>query len=368
MKITGVTVYEYEAAWVHGAYGMSRGRSSLGEASLVVVVRTDDGLEGWAEICPHGRTYLPSSVEGQRAALGVLAPAVAGLDPRNLALLNQTMDATLLGSNAAKAVIDMACWDIFGKAVDMPVCDLLGGRRQDSFPLFVAVPIDTVDAMAGHVERDFAAGIRVFQVKVGDNPANDVARVRAVLEAAGTECTVIADANGGWNLNSALLAARALDGLPVRLEQPCATMADCTELRKHTALPLILDECVVTVEDLMLARYSVGAGAINLKPSRVGGFTKAKVLRDAAQGLRMTFTIDETWGGALTTAQNAHMAASSSTESLTAATRFADWIEPMVATVTPTDIPGRGLASTSPGFGVTVDLDKLGSPVISMTW
>ncbi len=362
MKITGVTVYEYDASWVHGAYGMSHGRLSGSHRSLVVRVGTDEGVDGWAETCPNGRTYLPSFVEGERAALGVLAPAITGLDPRNLSLLNETMDGTLLGSNAAKSAIDMACWDILGKAVGLPVCELLGGRLQDSFPLFVAVPIDSLESMAARAELDYAEGIRVFQVKVGDDPAADVARVRAVLEIAGPDCTVIADANGGWNLQSALLAAHALEGLPVRLEQPCATMAECAELRRHTALPLILDECVVTMDDLMRARYAAGAGGINLKPSRVGGLTKARALRDAAQGLRMTFTVDDTWGGALTTAQNAQLAASCNAESLTAATCFADWIEPLVATVTPHE-PGRGVASSAPGLGVRVDVELLGPAV-----
>ena len=200
MKITGITIYEYDAAWVHGAYGMSHGRTSGSHRSLVVRVGTDDGLEGWAETCPNGRTYLPSFVEGERAALGVLAPAVTGLDPRNLGRINQAMDEALLGSNAAKGAIDMACWDILGKSVDLPVCELLGGRMQESFPLFVAVPIDSLAAMRDHAQRDYDAGIRVFQVKVGDDPVTDVARVRAVLEVAGSDCTVIADANGGWNL------------------------------------------------------------------------------------------------------------------------------------------------------------------------
>lgn len=363
MLITDITVYTYDAAWVHGAYGMSHGRKSSAQPSLVVRILTDEGLEGWAETCPHGRTYLPSSFETERAALTVLTSAVTGLDPRNLSAVNRAMDQAMLGVNAAKAVIDMACWDIFGRSVGLPVCDLLGGRLQADFPLFVAVPIDTLDTMAGHVERDYADGIRVFQVKVGDEWSGDVARVRAVLEAAGPDCSVIADANGGWNLNSALLAARALDGLPVRLEQPCATVAECAELRRHTSLPLILDECVVTVDDLLLARHTAGAGGINLKPSRVGGLTKARALRDAAQALRMTFTVDDTWGGALTTAQNAHLAASCNPENLTGATCFAEWIQPLVATFTPSGTPGRGAASNAPGLGVTVDVDLLGEPL-----
>ncbi|WP_375479781.1 mandelate racemase/muconate lactonizing enzyme family protein [uncultured Jatrophihabitans sp.] len=364
MKITRVQVYEYDVAYAYGPYGMSHGRVALAQTSLVVRLSTDDGLEGWAETCPNGRTYLPSFLEGERAALGVLADAVLGCDPRNVNVLDAVMDDALLGSNAAKGVVDMAAWDILGQAARLPVSEVLGGRTQDSFPLFIAAPIDSAEATREAVARELANGIRVIQVKVGDAVADDVARVRVVLEAAGPDCTIIADANGGWNLQSALLAARQLDGLPVRLEQPCRTMTDCAELRKHTSLPLVLDECVVTIDDLMRAKYFVGAGAVNIKPSRVGGFTRARAMRDAAQGLGMTFTIDDTWGGALTTAQNAHLAASSRPDNLTATSFFAEWTEPLIATG-PRMLPdGRGVVSDLPGLGVTVDVDRLGAPVM----
>ena len=366
MKITKVQAFEYDAAWVHGDFGMSHGRSARSHRSMVVRVVTDEGIEGWAETCPNGRTHLPSFIEGERAALQVLSSAVVGLDPRNLGCVNATMDKVLLGSNAAKGALDIACWDLLGQAVGLPVCELLGGRIQETFPLFVAVPIDSLESMAGHLARDVAAGVRVFQVKVGDEPLADVARVRAVLDAAGPDSTVIADANGGWNLQSALLAARALDGLPVHLEQPCRTIADCAELRKHTSLPMILDECVVTIEDLMLAKFVAGASGLNLKPGRLGGFTRAKAMRDAAQGLGMTFTVDDTWGGALTTAQNAHLAASSQPDSLTGATFFSEWIQPLVATGPRAVAQGSGAAPNVPGLGVTVDLSLLGRPVLDV--
>lgn len=80
----------------------------------------------------------------------------------------------------------------------------------------------------------------------------------------------------------------------------------------------------------------------------------------------MTFTVDDTWGGALTSAQNAHLAASCDPEYLTAATCFADWIQPLVATVAPSGVPGHGTAPTGPGLGVTVDVDLLGEHILSV--
>lgn len=363
MLISRVEVYRYTIAWAHGRYGMSGGRDHAeGHASLVVQVLTDDGVEGWAETSPHGRTYLPSFVEAELAALKVLGQAVLGLDPRNLGALNAVMDAELRGGAPAKAALDVACWDLFGHSAGLSVSALLGGRLQETVPLFVAVPTGTLDESVAHAERDLAAGVRVFQVKVGDDPLEDVRRVRAVLEVVGDDCVVIADANGGWQLGEALVAARALEGSHVRLEQPCATISECAELRRHTALPLVLDETVCTMDDLVRARREAGATGVNLKTSRLGGMTRLRALRDAATGLGMTFTVDDTWGGVLTTAQNAHLAASSDPRHLTATTWFADWVEPLVGTVL-RSVSGRGIVPDAPGLGVEVDRSLFGPPV-----
>jgi L-alanine-DL-glutamate epimerase-like enolase superfamily enzyme len=366
MKIAHVQAYEYDAAYTHGQYAMSHGRSARSQRSLVVRVTTLDGLEGWSESCPNGRTYLPSFIEGERAALELLARAVLGADPRNLAELSAIMESVLLGSNAAKSLLDIACWDLFGQSVALPVHQLLGGQTQEDLPLFVSAPVGSLQSMAEFAEREAALGVRVLQVKVGDEYTMDVARIRAVLEAVGPQTTVIADANGGWNVENALLAAAQLEGLPVRLEQPCRTMTDCAQVRRQISLPLILDECIVTIEDLVRAKCDVGATGVNIKASRLGGFTNARAMRDTATGLGMTFTVDDTWGGALTTAQNAHLAASSHPEHLTGVTFFSEWTEPRIATGPRSTGRGRGTVPTSPGLGVVVDRDMLGKPVLDI--
>ena len=366
MMITRVRVHEYDVAYAHGPYAMSRGRVADSERSLVVRIDTDEGLTGWAETCPNGRTYLPSSPEGERAALSILAPAVLGADPRLTSVLADLVDSVLLGSLAAKGALDMACWDILGQSVGLPVHALLGGARQESVPLFVGLPFgDDTDPVA-FVEEHRALGVGVFQVKVGGDPLRDAARVRTVVEAAGPASTVLADANCGWSLSDALVGARAMDGLPVRLEQPCRSFAEMVELRRHTALPLVFDELVVTVEDLVRAKLEAGATGVNLKPGRLGGFTRLRALRDVAQELGMTFTIDDTWGGAIVSAQNAHLAASSAPERLTATTYFNQWTVPSIAEAPGVTETGRGVVPTAPGLGVEPDLSLLSEPTVDV--
>jgi L-alanine-DL-glutamate epimerase-like enolase superfamily enzyme len=365
VKISSIQVFEYELQYTHGDYVMSHGRSSNKQTSLVVHVQTDEGVEGWGETCPHGGTYGPAFLGGERAAIVLLAEEVIGLDPRNLGALNRVMDDLLLGGASAKSAIDVACWDILGKSAGLPIVELLGGRMQEAIRILVPVPIGSPGSMAEFVAREGALGFNLFQIKVGDAPMEDVARVRAVLEVVEPETLVIIDANGGWNLQSALIAVKELNNSPIFLEQPCKTMVDCAELRRHTGLPMVLDECINSLTDLMIAKFSVGADGVNIKPGRVGGLSKAKVLRDAAQGLGMSVTVDETWGGSLATSHIAHLAASTEADRLLAATFFADFTEPHI-TSGPFSVDGFGKAPTGHGLGIEVNDAMLGNPVFEL--
>lgn len=366
MKITSVDVFEYRVSYVHGVYTMSHGRAAAGHPSAVVRIGTDVGIAGWGEVCPNGSTYSSSFFEGERAALPLLAEAVAGLDPRNLGAINAAMNRAMMGAPGAKTAIDVACWDAFGKSVDLPVAELLGGTMQERIPLALSVPIGTPEAAAEYISRHRDLGVTNFQVKVGDAWAADIERVKIALEAAGPGASVVVDANGGWSLQSALLAVKQLDELPIHLEQPCRTLADCAELRKHTSLPMILDESICSLADLALAK-SLGMAGVNIKPQRVGGLTAARLIRDGAQALGMNIECDDTWGGTIVTAEVAQLAASTSPQNFLVAAFFSDWTEPAVSTApTITSGGGTGYALTGPGLGVTVDVALLGEPVFTV--
>ena len=363
MKIIAVDVFEYVLAYRGGSYALSKGRSQSHQTALVVRISTDAGLTGWGETCPLGRTHLAAFFEGERAALAILSAAAVGLDPRETSVVQTAMSRALLAGMGAKCAIDMACWDLFGKACGLPVSSLLGGRQQEIYPVWESIPLVAAEAVAAHAGEAMSRGVRVFQVKVGGDPRDDAARVASLVEAVGSGCTVIADANGGWNLPNALIAARAMADLDIRLEQPCRTMSNCAAVHAHSALPLIVDECVGNLDDLLAARTNVGASGVNIKPSRLGGITPARLLRDAASELGMMMTIDDSWGGALTTAGLSHLAISTPPDALIAATLFGELVMPMIGDA-PQRLPcGGGSASTLPGLGLTIDEDQLGDPV-----
>lgn len=364
MRIQRVEVYGLDLTYVHGQYVMSGGRVIDSLASTYVCVVADDGVEGWGEVCPLGSTYLASHAGGARAALALLAPAIIGLDPTNLAAVNDTMDLALLGHEYAKSPIDVACWDLTGRASGLSVTALLGGRRQESFPLYMAVPLDTPEAMTDYVLARRAEGVHRFQLKVGGDPMVDAERARRVVEATGDDDLIVADANCGWRLNDAIRAARAMNELPrLYFEQPCPTMEECIEVRKHTTLPMVYDEVVHDVPTMLRAINDGGAGAFNLKVSKVGGLTKAKLMRDLAQDLGIQVTIEDTWGGDVVSATSAALAASTRPEAMLTVSFMNDWTNEHVAGYQPRSSGGTGSAPTSPGLGIEVDRAMLGAPL-----
>jgi L-alanine-DL-glutamate epimerase-like enolase superfamily enzyme len=269
-----------------------------------------------------------------------------------------------MGHGYAKSAIDTACWDAFGRSVGRPVCDLLGGRLSESFPLYFAVPLASAEEMTAYVEARRAEGIHRFQLKIGADPYEDAARTRSVVDATGPEDIVVADANGGWGVQDAVVAARAIEDLDrVFFEQPCPTLEECLIVRQRTTLPMVLDECIRDVQSLLRAYEAKALEAFNLKISKVGGLTKAKLMRDLAVELGLRVTIEDAWGGDLVTAAVSHVAASTPPDTLFTVSFMNDWTNEHIAGHQPRSQAGFGSAPTTPGLGIDVDVEALGAPL-----
>jgi L-alanine-DL-glutamate epimerase-like enolase superfamily enzyme len=364
--IDRVEVYGYDLTYAHGDYVMSAGRVVNVLPSTVVRISTRGGVDGFGESCPLGRTYLPGFGEGARAALRELAQALIGVDATNLAAVSAAMDATLRGHEYAKSAVDVACWDILGRVAGLPVAMQLGGVLQTDLPLYVAVPLGPPEEMAAFVERERAGGIHHFQLKLGDTPERDRDRVAAVHAVTGPEDAIIGDANGGWRRQDAIIAARLLGGFDrLRLEQPCPTLEECLAVRRLSTLPFVLDEVITDLPTLVRAAAADAMDHINLKIGRVGGLTKARLMRDAAVELGLTLTIEDSWGGDLVTAAVSHLAAGVPAAQLFAASYMNDWTVEHIARYQPRSRDGRGPVPPGPGLGIEVDLDRLGAPLFS---
>ena len=368
MKIVSIAVYQADLPMKEGSYSWNI-QSFAAFDTTVVVVETDEGITGYGESCPLGPAYLAAYAQGVRAGVAMIAPSLIGLDPRQTDRINQVMDQTLKGHPYVKSAIDMACWDILGKATGLPVCELLGGRAQDWVKLYKVVTRTDPEKMADRIDEYHDMGFEQFQVKVGEDPDVDILRFRKVAERMNPGDVMDADANTGWRQHDAMRVVGAVAGLDsehgisVYIEQPCLSYEECLAVRRNTTLPFILDECMDGLP-MLLRGYNDGAmDAINLKINRMGGLTRARQMRDLCISLGFTMTIEDSWGGEIATAAIAHLAHSTPREFHYQSSAFHDYHTVAIGEGAPEVKGGYMRASEAPGLGVTPLMDVLGDPV-----
>jgi L-alanine-DL-glutamate epimerase-like enolase superfamily enzyme len=366
MKISRIRAHRVELPLHEGSYKWSGGKSVNVFDSTVVEVQTDAGITGYGEVCPLGPFYLPAYAAGVRAGLVELAPHLLGENPLELAKLNRRMDAALKGHAYVKSGVDMACWDILGKATGQPVCTLLGGRYGDDFVLYRAISQESPEAMAGRVAGYRAEGYRRFQLKVGGEPETDIARIKAVAAKLQPGDRLIADANTGWLMHDALRVVRAVRDVDVYIEQPCASYEECLTVRRHCDHPFVLDEVIDSVDVLLRGHADRAMDVVNIKISKFGGLTKAKQARDLCVSLGVAMTLEDSWGGDIVTAAIAHMAHSTPPELLFTATDFNSYVTRSIADGAPKRVNGRMAASTAPGLGITSRAEVLGTALVDV--
>ena len=366
MKITSITVYQVDLPLHEGRYSWSNDNAIDVFDSTVVAVETDAGITGYAECCPLGPAYLPAYAAGVRTGIGEIGPKLIGLDPTQLGVINRRMDEALRGHLYAKSAIDVACWDILGKASELPVYVLLGGAQQESIKLYRAISQEEPEVMARKIAGYKAQGYTKFQLKVGGNADTDIARIRECRSILEPTDILIADSNTGWNLHEAARVVNAVRDLDVYIEQPCMTYEECLAIRRRTPLPFVIDENIDGLGILQRAIADGAMDAINLKISKVGGLTKARTMRDLCVANGVAMTIEDTWGGDIVTAAIAHLARSTPEDMLLSATDFNSYVTQPIAEGAPKRDNGRMAAPDRPGLGIEPIMQNLGEPVISI--
>lgn len=366
MKIVRIFAHRVHLPLREGNYAWSGGKSVSVFDSTLVGVETSDGRIGWGETCPLGPFYLPAYAEGVRAGLRELAPHLLGYDPREISKLNLRMDAALKGHAYVKSGIDIACWDLLGKATGLPVCVLLGGRFGERIRLYRAISQESPEAMANKAAAYRAEGYTRFQLKVGGDPDTDIERIRAVRARLPAGDRLVADANTGWTQHEAVRVVRAVRDLDVYIEQPCLTYEECLAVRRHTDHPFVLDENVDGLEMLLRAKSDLAMDVVNLKISKLGGLTKTKQIRDLCASLGIAMTLEDSWGGDVTTAAIAHLAHSTPEELRFTSTDFNSYVTVSNAAGAPQRADGFMSAGTAPGLGIEPRMDVLGPRLVDV--
>ena len=369
MKITAIRAYQVDLPLHEGSYKWSGGNAVSVFDSTVVAVETDAGLTGWGEVCPLGPAYLPAYARGARAGIAELAPQLLGADPlRARASSTSGWTAAMRGHPYVKSAIDMACWDLLGKASRPAGGDAAGRARRRGLR---ALPRDLagVAGADGEEDRQVPHG-GVPQVpaqgrrRSGHRHRRGSRRPRRCCSAGDV---LIADANTGWTQHEAVRVADAVRDVDVYIEQPCLTYEECLAVRRHTDRPFVLDE-VIDGLDMVRARHRRPRDGRD-QPQDLQGrrpHASARQIRDLCVSLGIAMTIEDTWGGDITTAAIAHLAHSTPERFLFSSTDFNCYVTVAFADGAPQRKHGRLAASRAPGLGVKPIMKVLGKPVLEV--
>jgi cis-L-3-hydroxyproline dehydratase len=364
-RIRRVDVYTVRYTHAGGAFAMSGGRIAAEQDATVVRIETDGGNVGWGEQCVFTPSFLPGFGPSTRAVLEPLARAILGADPCQVEAVYARMEATIRGSAYAKSALDIACWDLFGKETGRRVGDLLGGVRQEELSLYTGVGISPLDETRKRCAEALAAGFRQVQVKVGTASwRDDVARIEASVEALGDVDRIIVDANGFWSQADAVRVVAAVDQLDIYVEQPCASVAECAQVRRSSRRPFILDEVLTGAREIVEAHRVAGLDAVRLKLANVGGITPVRRARDVAVALGLPLTVEDSGGGDIVSTAATHVACSTDSRFLLGGYLPSEMVAERIATGAPRAERGVARLPAGPGLGIEIDESALGSPVL----
>ena len=369
MKISHIELFQVDLPYSGGTYRLSGGRSYSSFDSTIVRVTCDDGTQGWGESTPFGSSYIAAHARGVRAGIAEMAPHLLGRDPRRLDRINDAMDEALVGHNHAKTALDVACWDIFGKSVGLPVCELLGGSTGVPMPMISSIHAGEPEEMRSRVADHRARGYRAHSIKIGaldseGGPAFDAERISACLADRRSGEFFLVDANGGLLPETALRMLRMLpSGLDFVLEAPCSTWRETMSLRQRCACPIMIDELAQQDDDIAFAVANDVADGIGLKISKAGGLTRGRRHRDLSRSAGLTASVQDTVGSAIAFSAVVQLGATFPPRLLRGVLNCADMV-----TLQPANFPvlleeGGILPPAAPGLGIEVDEAVLGEPV-----
>lgn len=367
MKIDRISVFKVDLPYVGGDYGWGDGFVIRVAETMVVRIDTDQGLTGWGEVCPIGGNYLPAHAKGVPGGIEHLAPYLLGEDPRNTGRIDGLMDRWLMGHPYVKTPVDVACWDIAGKALNTPVHTLLGGKQQDSMRMYRVLPHGSVDAMFDQLAAHRETGYEHFQLKVGLDPDDDARRLHALIPELKPGEKVFADANRGFRRDEALKLAALTEDLFYFLEQPCTAYHDNLAVRRRAKQPVKLDESIQSVDDLLRAFEDDACDEVCVKIARFGGLTKSRLVRDLCAARGVPMTVEDSWGGEIVTAALSHLAASTPPDVMMNTTDLHNYNTVKLAQEGPRVVKGRLMVSDAPGLGVEPDKAVLGDPILTIS-
>ena len=347
---------------------------------IIIKLHTDEGLVGLGEAPvlkdwggDYGKYFGETPQTTMHIINDILSPALKGQDPRRFEVVHGLMDKAVKGYPYAKAALDMALYDVAGKALGVPAYQFLGGCFRDRIAIAHSLGLMEIKKAVEEALQAKSEGVKTIKLKGGVDPKRDVELVRRMRDALGAETKICVDANQGYptpKIAVQVIKAMAEYDL-LYMEQPVEGIDPMAEVTKRVDTPIMADESAWTAQDVLEIAQKKAADIISLYTTKPGGIFKAKKVAAVAEAAGLKCNVNGSVETGVGNAANIQLAAS------TAVVAF-DCVVPVS---TPKDPDRKGIAgiyyqddiitegfdfsdgdisvSPRPGLGIEIDADKL---------
>ena len=365
MKIIRIETIPVEVP-INPARAIKSGRGyHLSSPFLLIKVHTDEGIVGLGEVSctPHW------SGEDQQTSAHLIShylePLLIDQDPTQIERLMPLINRAVANNPFTKSALEMAFWDILGKVAGLPVYRLLGGAVRDFVTTKYSVSGLEPAKAAAIAAWAVAQGFRTMKVKVGIDPEEDVARVRAIREAIGPDVRLGVDANGGWSPRAAVQTIPRLTEYGVYFaEQPVSDLdiAWLADVRRQVDIPIMADESVYSVQDAMAIVRANAADVLSVYVGKGGGISAARKIAAVAEAAGLVCTVGSNLELGVANAAMIHLAMA--TPAIDAETFPCDILSPFYydEDILTEPLPikaGEARPPEGSGLGVALDEDKV---------
>ncbi len=318
MKITGVETIRV-AIPPRRAHRVTFDRAGIMGRYVILKVLTDQGIFGLGEatVLPmwggdHMRYFGESPGTTVHIVTDYLVPAIVGQDPFDVEAIHAIMDRAVKGYPYAKAAIDMALYDLMGKALGVPAYRLLGGLVRPEVRLAHSLGIMETKAAVDEALAVVQEGMRTIKVKVGIDPERDVEVVRELRKALSPDIEITVDANQGYPSPKAAIRTilRMCEHGISMAEQPVEGLDGMAEVRAAVPCLIMADESAWTPHDILEIKAKGAADVFSLYTTKPGGLFKAKKVAAVAEACGLACNVNGSLETGVGNAANLHLVVS----------------------------------------------------------
>jgi muconate cycloisomerase len=347
---------------------------------VIIKLHTGEGLIGLGEAPvlkdwggDHGKYFGETPQTTVHIIKDILAPALSGQDPGRFEAIHALMDRAVKGYPYCKAAIDAALYDVVGKALKVPVYQLLGGLFRQRIPIAHSLGLMEIDHAVDEALRVKSEGVKTIKLKGGVEQKRDVELIKRIRKVIGAELNICVDANQGYpSAKAAVKIIKAMEEYNLLyMEQPVEGVDQMAEVARRVDTPIMADESAWTAQDAVEIIRKYAADIISLYTTKPGGMFKAKKVAAVAEAAGLKCNVNGSVETGVGNAANIHLAASTGVVSYGCVVPVSTpsgkgkggiagvYYQDDIITEAFEYADGDVMVSSRPGLGIELDEDKI---------